>query len=103
MPRKDSEPTDMEAAAWDLVGTLINSGGILAGIWESVLQDMDAETFPGERLDAVLLEMMVGSSLAVLRKAGPNECRRATLLIQSIHDRVKGDLRLAVDIAERRV
>ena len=88
MPRKDSEPTDMEAAAWDLVGTLINSGGILADLWESTLKDMKEETYPDEKLDAVLLVMMVGSSLTVLRNAGPNECLRAMDLIQSIHDRV---------------
>lgn len=102
MTSGEPEPTEMDRAAWMLVAEVLNSGSILSGLWGSMRAEIPPTFFEGEEPEAVLLEMMVGSALPALRKAGPAECRRATELIASIHERVMSDLRLASEIAERR-
>lgn len=102
MPNRDFEPTEMDHAAWLLVAEVLNSGSILSGLWRSMRDELSPERFDGEDPEAVLLEMMVGSAMPALRKAGAEECRRATELVGSIHDRVMSDLRLAFELMERR-
>ncbi len=96
------EPTRMDHAAWILVAELLNCGSVLSGLFRRVRADLPEEILKGQEPEAVVLEMMVGSALPELRKAGPEECRRATGLICQVHDRVMNDLRLAAEIAGRR-
>lgn len=102
MTSPDPEPTEMDYAAWLLVAEVLNAGSVLSGLWHSMRTDLSPDLLDGEDPEAVLLEMMVGSALPALRKAGAEECRRATELVGSIHRRVMDDVRLASEIAERR-
>lgn len=102
MTSGEPEPSEMGRAAWMLVAEVLNSGSVLSGLWRSMRAEVPPDFFDGEDPEAVLLEMMVGSALPVLRKAGMEECRRATELVSSIHQRVISDLRLAAEIVERR-
>lgn len=92
----------MDHAAWILVAELLNRGAVLSRLFRRVTADLPEETLKGQEPEAVALEMMVGSAFPALRKAGPEECRQAAELICQVHDRVMSDLRLAMEIAERR-
>jgi len=92
----------MDRAAWSLVAELLESGGVLSALWGSLRTTMPGDFADGEEPEAVLLEMMVGSSLPALRKAGADECRRASGLVASVRRRVLDDFRLALELAERR-
>jgi len=102
MAEDGSEPTGMDHAAWMLVAELLNSGAVLSGLFRSMRKNLTPAMLRGEEPEAVMLEMMVGSALPALRKAGADDCLRAAGLIRAVHDRVMDDLRLARDIAARR-
>lgn len=92
----------MDHAAWALVAELLNCGSVLSALFRGMTTGLPGETPEGEEPEAVALEMMVGSALPALRKAGPDQCRRTTELISAVHERVVSDIRLAMEIAERR-
>lgn len=102
MPDLEKQPTEMETAAWELVAELLGTGGVVAGLFNSLIEQLSEESYPGEQPDAVVLEMMVGSALPALNRVGPEKCMEAKELIQVILDRNMADLRLAAEIAGRR-
>lgn len=81
----------------ELLMTALGLGAVLS----SLLEDLPEDAFPGEESAAVLLEMVVGSSLPVAEAAGEVQCWEASALIGAVRDRVLDDLRAAAELARR--
>lgn len=87
------------AATEALVEELLRTSFSLAGVLSTLLEDLPEDAFPGELPEAVLIEMVSGSSLPAVEAAGVPACRATTELVVAIRERVVEDLRAAAMLA----
>lgn len=87
------------AAAEELVEELLRTSFSLAGVLSTLLEGLPEDAFPGEQPEAVLIEMVAGSSLPAVEAAGIAACHAAADLVAAVRERVVEDLRAAAMLA----
>lgn len=86
-----------EAATRAFIEEVLRTGLMLSDLLGGLLDDLPADTFPGENPGEVLLEMLVGTVLPVTEAAGIDAVQQGTTLLGAIADRTVLDLRAALD------
>ena len=85
-------------AARDFIEELLRTGLALIDLTSNLVEEMPEQA--GEDSAELLIEMMAGTCRPALCAAGETECRNATLLIETVWERVMADLRAAAALAE---
>jgi hypothetical protein len=80
----------------------IRTGLMLSDLIADLLEDMPDDAHGGESNVEVLLDMLAGTALPAVHAAGPDTARRTAALLGALRDRVRADLRGAVELAVRR-
>lgn len=96
-------PAPPDELAIEFVCALLSIGSSMSGAVDSLIDSSEGQDlWPGEEPRNVIVEMAVGSILPALRRVPPEDLERATDLINAAGDRFMADLKLAMEIAERR-
>jgi hypothetical protein len=78
---------------------LLRTGIMLTDLFESLVEDLPEDAFPGEESGEVLMQMLTGTIQPVLAAAGARTLAEATSLIGAVGDRTLADLRAAMELA----
>jgi hypothetical protein len=92
---------DLELTA-EVVEEILRTALSLQEVFLCLLDDLPADTFPGEDPARVLLEMLVGSVHPAATAAGARDCHATIALVAATRDRVLTDLRTAAELAKSR-
>jgi hypothetical protein len=83
------------------VFALLGTGSVLSEIVATLAEDLPADSYPGEKPIAVVIEMLCGTIATALSSADPSDVRRATELMDLAAERTLEDLRLARGLFQR--
>jgi hypothetical protein len=86
----------------ELVEEVLRTALALEDVLAALLDELPAESFPGEDPACVLLEMVIGSVHPAAAAAGARECRAAIALVGAIRERVLADLHTAAELTKER-
>lgn len=93
---------EKELAACALTVELIRSGRIITYIGDILVERVDEVDYPGERPEAVVIRRFIDQVLPQLVEQGPETCRRAAELIESIRETLVTDFQLELEGKQRR-
>jgi hypothetical protein len=88
-------------AAQLLIEELLRTAFTLGSVYAPLLAELPQDAFPGEDPDAVLIEMLAGSSLQAARAVPEADWPSLTALAEAVRASVLRDLRLAEQFAKR--
>jgi hypothetical protein len=77
---------------------ILRTGLMLTDLFDTLIEDLPDDTFPGETTAEVLMQMMAGTIRPVALAAGPHALEQATALLGAVGDRTLADLRAAMEL-----
>jgi hypothetical protein len=80
---------------------LLRASTILCGLAGDLVDAIGPEDYPGERPEAVVLEMITGTISSALATTGADAIAQATQLIVDARERVIEHLELALELSRR--
>jgi hypothetical protein len=80
---------------------LLRASTILCGLAGDLVDAIGPEDYPGERPEAVVLEMIMGTISSALATTGADAIAQATQLIVDARERVIEHLELALELSRR--
>jgi len=101
MERIDKHSSEYMAARQFVVEAL-RTGLMLSDLFANLAEDIPDDSFPGEDLGEVLVEMLTGSIVPATMAAGPETVEAATALLGAASDRTIDDLKTCLEIARER-
>lgn len=78
---------------------LLRTGIMITDIFDSLVDDLPDDAFPGEDNGEVLMQMFAGTIQPVVLAAGPQALAQATSIIGAVGDRTLADLQAAMELA----
>lgn len=91
-------PEDHVASFTD---ALLCTGSMLCELAADLVEALPLDAYPGERPEAVVIEMVAGTIRTALADADEREVHRATKLIVEARERVLEHLQLALALSRR--
>ena len=98
-PRTPAAPRDHVNV---FVEQVLRTGLMLSGLLADLLEDLPSDTFGGEDVGEVLLEMLTGTVRPAADAAGIDVVRQATALLGALADRTLADLEAAAGMTRAR-
>ena len=80
---------------------LLRTGSWLFETAADLVEGLKPDAYPGERPEAVVMEMITGTIRTALDDADPSDVMRCTALFVEARERVLEHLRRALELAER--